>query len=188
MGALVAFAVVRAGQQPVVAGDDASSATLIEIDSLRSQLRAAEARLAAVEGRPDPAVAVETLAGDVVSLRDDVRAELELVDGSLRILSERIDRLRVSELARGAAAAAARERELTEEELADWVKMARTEGDPGARFSALEMLGHRRSDRASRRRSRGSRTRVRSTSSCGRRSAIWGHSGNARQRSWWREC
>lgn len=112
----------------------------------QERLAAAEARVTALEGRADASQALEALAADLTQLRDDVRAELELVDGSLRVLSDRVDRVLESGQVVSGAAMAALEGELTEEERQVWAALSRDSADPGQRFSALVVLGRHKSD------------------------------------------
>jgi HEAT repeat protein len=130
-----------------------------ELDALRDDmtqmrvrhadaLAGLDARLRALEDRPsaapidvDARAGVETVAAQLVSLRDALRLELVAVDAELHRLTTIVDVLA------GGQAAVDPAGPLPEEDEPRFVVRS-GDPDPGVRFSALVRLGRRRSDRS----------------------------------------
>jgi hypothetical protein len=117
------------------------------VATLSAHLDVLEERLVAAESHPDATDALTALGTDVNLLRDDVRAQLLLVDETLRLHAERLDQL-VEDALRPGGRTVVLDRELTDEERERWAALlAKDTTDIGGRFSALVVLGRHRSDR-----------------------------------------
>jgi HEAT repeat protein len=110
--------------------------------ALDAELRALDQRVAAAHATPPSSAGVEQIAAvakDLKDLRDALAAELSKVEARLADIRRRVDEQN--------APRPTRDGPLSEEEENDWAARAR-DADPGVRFSALTLLGRKRTERS----------------------------------------
>ena len=113
---------------------------------LRPRMATLEARLAAVEQRPDVMEALIALDADVVALRDAVHRELTAADRRIDGLLERITLMEEALAAVGELAAGGSDLVLDEDDVRYWAAQALGEIGPAAAPALREALNDSQND------------------------------------------